>query len=126
MEPNYFFFLILPLAILVFFLVGLVIRNSRTEEDDYEKQKKKLRQLLFKGKLDRQTYINLNRRLKYVKHFNGESKKLLSLLSEQKIDEPTYVRLRHILDTTFKERLDKLEENTTKNDAEKPFDASKF
>ena len=53
MEPNYFFFLILPLALLVFFLVALVIYNSRTKEDNYEKEIKKLRRLLFTGKLDK-------------------------------------------------------------------------
>ncbi len=56
MKSSYFFFLILPLAILVFFLVALVIYNARNEEDDYEKELKKLRQLLFSGKLDRKTF----------------------------------------------------------------------
>jgi hypothetical protein len=40
----------------VFFLVALVIYNARNEEDDYEKELKKLRQLLFSGKLDRKTF----------------------------------------------------------------------
>ena len=71
-ELNYFFFLILPLALLVLFLVALVIYNSRTEEDNYEKEIKKLR-LLFTGKLDKKTYINLSSRLKYVKHFNTKT-----------------------------------------------------
>ena len=56
-----------------------------------------------------------------MKHFNAESQKLLSLLYDEKIDEGTYVRLRHILDTTFKERLDKLDESTNKVNTEKPF-----
>jgi len=64
----------------VFFLVALVIYNSRTEEDNYEKEIKKLRRLLFTGKLDKKTYINLSSRLKYVKPFNNKSQKLLSLL----------------------------------------------
>ncbi|MCJ7721913.1 hypothetical protein MUO98_05870 [Candidatus Bathyarchaeota archaeon] len=68
------------------FLVALVIYNSRTEEDNYEKEIKKLR-LLFTGKLDKKTYINLSSRLKYVKHFNTKSQKLLSLLYDEKIDE---------------------------------------
>ncbi len=126
MEPNYFFFLILPLAMLVFFLVAVVIYTSRTEDDNYEKEAKKLRQLLFKGKLDRKTYINLSRRLRYVKHFNNESKKLLSLLSDEKIDEGTYVRLRHILKITFREKLDKLDEPTNEVNTKKPFESSKF
>jgi len=64
----------------VFFLVALVIYNSRTEEDNYEKEIKKLRRLLFTGNLDKKSYINLSSRLKYVKHFNTKSQKLLSLL----------------------------------------------
>ena len=68
------------------FLVALVIYNSRTEEDNYEKEIKKVR-LLFTGKLDKKTYINLSSRLKYVKHFNTKSQKLLSLLYDEKIDE---------------------------------------
>jgi hypothetical protein len=56
MEPSYFFFLIMPLAILVVFLVGLVLYNARKEEDDYENEVKKLRQLLFSGKLDKKIF----------------------------------------------------------------------
>ena len=108
------------------FLVALVIYNSRTEEDNYEKEIKKLRRLLFTGMLDKKTYINLSSSLKYVKSFNNKSQKVLSLLYVEKIDELTYVRLRHILETTFKERLDKLDDSTNKVNSEKPFDASKF
>ena len=126
MEPNYFFFLILPLTMLVFFLVGLVIYNSRKDDDDYGREIKKLRRLFFSGKLDKKTYINMSSRLKYVKNFNEESQKLLSLLSNEKIDESTYIRLRHVLETTFRERLDKLDELTKDNINERPFEASKF
>ena len=46
----------MPLAILVVFLVALVLYNSRKEEDDYEKEVKKLRQLLISGKLDKKPF----------------------------------------------------------------------
>jgi len=126
MEPTYFVFLILPLAILVFFLVALVIYSSRQEEDDYEKQEKKLKQLLISGKLDRKSFSNFKTRLKYVKDFNIESKKLLACLSDEKIDEETYKRLRQVLESSFRGRLDKLDENVNNEDPQKPFDASKF
>ena len=126
MEPNNFFFLVLPLAMLVFFLVGLVIYNSRKEEDDYEKQEKKLRQLLFSGKIDRKSFTNLISRVKYVKHFNSESKRLLTFLSDEKIDEETYERLRQVLESSFRERLEKLDENTNGSDKTDIFEASKF
>ena len=110
MEPNYFFLLIMPLAILVVFLVGLVLYNSRKEEDEYEKEFKKLRQLLLSGKLDKKNFLLLRNRLKHEKHFNSESNKLLSLLSDEKIDQGTYVRLRQVLETSLRDRFDKLNE----------------
>ena len=110
MEPSYFFLLIVPLAILVVFLVGLVIYNARKEEDDYENELKKLRQLLLSGKLGKKNFIRLRNRLKHEKVFTSESNKLLSLLSDEKIDQGTYVRLRQVLETSFRDRLDKLNE----------------
>jgi len=111
MEPQYFFYLILPLATLVVFLVALILYNSRKEEDDYEKDVKKLRQLLVSGKLDKKNFLNMRSRLKHEKDFNIESKKLLSLLSDEKIDEDTYIRLRQVLEKSLSDRLDKLDLN---------------
>jgi hypothetical protein len=116
----------MPLAILVVFLVALVLYNSRKEEDDYEKEVKKLRQLLVSGKLDKKNFIRLRNRLKHEKVFTTESNKLLSLLSDEKIDQVTYIRLRQILETSFRDRLDKLNGNTNGIDKKEPFDASKF
>ena len=110
MEPSYFFFLIVPLAILVVFLVALVLYTARKEEDEYENELKTLRQLLLSGKLDKKNFLRLRNRLKNEKHFNSESSKLLSLLSDEKIDQRTYVRLRQVLETSFRDRLDKLNE----------------
>ena len=129
MEPSYFFFLIMPLAILVVFLVALVIYHARKEEDEYENDVKKLRQLFFSGKLDKKNFLNLRNRLKHEKLFTTESKKLLALLSDEKIDEETYVRLRQVLEKSFRDRIDKLDESTTevgKVGNKEPFDASKF
>jgi len=126
MESSYFFFLILPLAILVFFLVALVIYNARKGEDEYEKELKKLRQLLFSGKLDRKTFLNMRNRLKHEKIFTTESKKLFSLLSDDKLDKETYVRLRQVLAKSFRDRLDKLDDNTNEFYTKDSFDASKF
>ena len=116
----------MPLAVLVVFLVVLVIYHARKEEDDYENELKKLRQLLLSGKLDKKIFLNLRNRLKHEKDFNSESNKLLSLLSDEKIDEETYVRLRQVLETSFSDRLDKLDEKTNEVCKKEPFDASKF
>ena len=126
MEPNYFFFLITPLGILIVFLVGLVLYYARKEEDHYENEVKKLRQLLLSGKLDKPTFLRLRNRLNHEKIFTTESKKLLSLLSDKKIDEETYVRLRQVLEKSFRDRLDKLDANTEEVYNKEPFDASKF
>ena len=126
MEPTYFLFLILPLGFLVFFLVAVIVYNSRKEEDEYEKEVKKLRQMLFSGKLDRAAFLNMRNRLKHEKVFLAESKKLFTLLSDEKIDEDTYVRLRQVLEKSFKDRLDKIDEAIGHPDINEPFDASKF
>lgn len=112
MEPSYFFYLIMPLALLVVFLVAIILYNSRKEEDEYEKEVKKLRQLLLSGKLDKKNFLNTRSRVEYEKNFSTESKRLFDLLSEEKIDEHTYVRLRQVLEKTYQDRLDKLEIDT--------------
>lgn len=126
MEPSYFFFQIIPLAILVVFLVALVLYNVRKKEDDYENQVKKLSQLFFSGKLDKKNFLNLRNRLKHEKIFTTESKRLLTLLSDEKIDEESYVRLRQVLEKSFRDRLDRPYEHTTGVGKKEPFDASKF
>ena len=127
MEPNYFLYLVLPLGGLVFFLVGLVIYNARkAEEDDYEKEVKKLRHQLLSGKLDKQTFMRMKNRLKHEKFFNIESKKLIKLMSDQKIDEETYVRLRQVLETSFKNRLDRIDEETNEPSIDSTFNPSAF
>ena len=126
MEPSYFFYMILPLAVLVVFLVVLVIHYARKEDDDYENEVKKLRQMFFSGKLDKKTFVNQRSKLKNEKIFAVESKKLLTLLSESKIDEETYVRLRQVLEKSYRDRLDKIDETTSRLDSNEPFFASKF
>ena len=111
---------------MVFFLVGLVLYNARKEEDTYEKEVKKLRQLLLSGKLDKKTFWTMKNRLKHEKVFNTESKKLLTMLSDEKIDEETYVRLRQVLEASFRDRIEKLDQKANKINMKDAFDASKF
>jgi len=126
MEPNHFFFLIVPLAFLVVFLVALVLYHARKEDDDYENEVKKLRQLFFSGKLDKKTFLNLRSRLKNEKIFTAESKKLLALLADKKIDGETYVRLRQVLEKSFRDKLEQPDGYSTDVDKKEHFDASKF
>ncbi len=124
MEPTYFFYLIMPLALLVVFLVGIILYYSRKEEDEYEKEVKKLRQLLLSGKLDKKNFLNTRSRIEYEKNFNTESKRLLDLLSDEKIDEHTYVRLRQVLEKTYQDRLDKLDIDTDEDHKNETVNAS--
>ena len=126
MESSYFFFVVLPLAVMVFFLVAVVLYKARNEEDEYEIEVKKLRKLVFSGKLDKRTFLNMRNKLKHEKTFHTESKKLSRLLSDNKIDEETYVRLRQVLETSFRERLDRIDDNINEPSIKEPFDASKF
>jgi len=125
MESSYFVFLILPLAILVFALVGVTLHYARKGEHTYEQQVKKLRKLLFTGKIDSKTFTTLKNKTDYVKHFNSESKRLVELLSSGKIDKETYERLNQILQKSFREKIDKLEEDPKKPE-KNPFNAGKF
>ena len=54
----------------------------------------------------------MRNRLKHEKIFTTESKKLFSFLSDDKFDKETYVRLRQVLEKSFRDRLDKLDDNT--------------
>jgi nitrogen fixation-related uncharacterized protein len=110
MEPSQFFFIILPLAIIIAILIVVVFYLSRkTEETDYEKEMKNLRKLLLKGKLDRQQFLHIRDNLKVEDLFVDETKRLDDMLKHKKLDSDTYVRLKKILEMSFGERLEKIE-----------------
>jgi len=109
MESSQFFFLILPLAIIIAILVVVVFYLGRkTEETDYEKEMKRLRQLLLKGKLNRETFLHIRDNLKVEDLFADESKRLDDMLKHKKMDSDTYVRMKKILEMSFNERLEKI------------------
>ena len=111
MEPSQFFFLILPLAIIIAVLVAVVFYLSRkTEETNYEKEIKELRRLLIKGKLDRKSFLYIRDNLKAEDHFTDESKQLDDIMKQKKMDPDTYVRTKKILEMTYNERLVKIHE----------------
>jgi uncharacterized membrane protein YraQ (UPF0718 family) len=125
MDSSYFIYLVLPMGVLVAFLVGLVMYYANKEEDEYEKELKKLRKSLLSGKIDRQTFLRMRLRLKHEKVFNAESKQLISMLTADKIDNDTYVRLRQVLECNHRARIEKLEEDTILTNKD-PFEPSKF
>ena len=121
MEPNQFFFLILPLAIIIAVLVVVIfLLARRTEETDYEKEMKELRKSLLKGELDRKTFLYIRDNLKSEDLFADETIRLDDMLKNKKMDSDTYIRMKKILEMTFNERLEKIKEkhNFDNSDAE--------
>ena len=125
MDSSYFVFLVLPLAVIVFFLVGLTLYYARKGEDEYEKEIKNLRKLLISGKINTQTFNRLKSKTNYVKEYKNESKRLLELLSSEKIDNESYERLNQVLEKSFQEKIARLEDETEELQV-KPFHAAKF
>ncbi|MGD9131157.1 MAG: hypothetical protein PVH73_06240 [Candidatus Bathyarchaeota archaeon] len=126
MGPDYLFFMIVPLIVLVVFLIGLRIYRAGKEEDDYEKELKRLRRMFLSGRVDKKGFLNMRNRLKHEKIFTTESKRLLTVLSNEKIDEETYVRLRQVLEKSFRDRLEKLDDSIADVGNEEFFDVSRF
>ena len=111
MDPSNFFFLILPLAIIIAVLVVVVFDLARrTEETNYAKEMKELRQSLLKGKLDRKTFLYIRDNLKVENLFADESERLDDMLKQEKMDPDTYIRMKKVLEMTFDERLVKINE----------------
>jgi len=111
MEPNTFFFVVLPLALIISILVVVVFYLAkRNEESDYEKEIKELRKSLLKGKLDRKTFLYIRDNLKAEDIFADESKRLDEMLKHKRMDQDTYVRMKKVLEMSFNERLVKISE----------------
>lgn len=109
MEPSQFFFIVLPLVVLIAILIVVVYYLSRkTEETNYEKEMKRLRQLLIKGQLDRESFLNIRENLKAEDLFADESKRMDEMIKNKQIDSDTYIRMKKVLEYGFNERLEKI------------------
>ena len=101
--------IILPLATVIALSTSVLVHRSRkTKESDYDKEMKKLRQLLLKGKLDRKTFLHIRDNLKVEDLFADETQRLDNLLEQKNIDSETYRRMKKILNMSFNERLEKI------------------
>jgi len=106
MNPSLFFTAVLPLALIVFVLVGIVYYLlKKTEETKYEKEMKVLRKSFFKGKIDKKTFLDIRDKLKAEIHYIEESQRINKMLQHKKIDLDTYLRMKEILEMKFNERL---------------------
>jgi hypothetical protein len=111
MDTSQFFLIVLPLASLIGILVVVVFYlGKKGDEDDYEKEMKKLRQLLVKGKLDKKTFLHIRNNVKIEDLFADQTKRLDKMLKEKTIDTDAYIRMKKILEMSFNERLEKLSE----------------
>jgi hypothetical protein len=111
MEPISFFFIVLPLAIIVSVLVGVILFLSRkSEKTDYEKELKEVRDSYFKGKIDQKTFHYMKDNLRTEHHFFEESKRIDNLFENKKMDSDTYLRTKKILENSYNERLMRIHE----------------
>ncbi|MBT8172412.1 hypothetical protein KJN74_06035, partial [Candidatus Bathyarchaeota archaeon] len=97
-------FYFIPLVVLIRIL-GLVVfyLSKKTEETDYEKEMKRLRQLLIKGQLDRDSFLKIRDNLKAEDLFSDESKRIDELIKNKQIDSDTYLRMKKVLEYGFNE-----------------------
>ena len=111
MDTSQFFLIVLPLASLIGILVVVVFYlGKKGDEDDYEKEMKKFRQSLVKGKLDKKTFLHIRNNVKIEDLFADQTKRLDKMLKEKTIDTDAYIRMKKILEMSFNERLEKLSE----------------
>ena len=90
MEPSEFFFLILPLGVLIAILVSLVLYLERRKEIIYDDTLDTLSELLLSGTIEKENFMPT----------------LKALLDDKIIDQDAYERLRKIFEVAFKERID--------------------
>ena len=108
MEPNHFYFIVLPLGILIIILATVVLYIARKEESLYDRESKRLRIMLQSGTIDKTTFERMRSRVKEEILFAEESERLYSLLQKKKIDQDTYVQLMGQLEKNFHQRVKEL------------------
>ena len=116
MQPEIFFSVVVPLAIIIAVLVSVVYYLSRkTEETDFEKEMRALRISFYKGKIDRKTFLYMRENFKAENHFSEESKRLDAMFGDKKMDSDTYIRMKKVLEISFNDRLVKIEKKHNLN-----------
>jgi len=109
MESTDLMYAILSLATIIFILISVIVyRSKKTVESDYDKEMKKLRQLLLVGKLDRKSFLHIRDNLKVEDLFGDETQRLDNMLEQKSIDSETHNRMKKILNMTFNEKMEKI------------------
>ena len=109
MESTDLMYAILSLATIIFILISVIVyRSKKTVESDYDKEMKKLRQLLLKGKLDRKSFLHIRDNLKVEDLFGDETQRLDNMLEQKSIDSETHNRMKKILNMAFNEKMEKV------------------
>ena len=108
MEPNHFYFIVLPLGILIVILVTVVLYLARKEESLYDRESKRLKIMLQSGAIDKETFERMRNRAKEEIIFAEESERLYTLLQKKKIDQDTYMQLMERLEKNFHQRVKEL------------------
>ena len=111
MEPISFFFIVVPLAIIISVLIGVILFLSRkNEETEYEKDMKDLRKSLIKRDIDHKKYLYMSENLKAEELISNESERLAKMVANNEIDSDTYLRMKQVLNVGFNDRLMKIHE----------------
>ena len=108
MEPNHFYFVVLPLGVLIVILVSVVLYLARKEESLYDRESKRLRIMLQSGMIDKTTFERMRNRAKEEIFFAKESERLYGLLQKKKIDQDAYILLTGLLEKKFHHRIKRL------------------
>ena len=69
---------------------------------------KRLRQLLIKGELDRDSFLHIRANLKAEDLFAEESQRMDEMIKNKQIDSDTYIRMKKVLEHGFNERLERI------------------
>jgi len=88
MDPNQFYFLILPLASLVFILVIIVLYYARKENNMQLKEIQMLNELMRTGVLDKANFSTALQDLVEEKIIDHDSFKRMGQLLEEHFEEP--------------------------------------
>jgi hypothetical protein len=99
MNPNQFYFLILPLASLVFILIIIVLYYARKENNMQLKEMQMLNELMRTGVLDKANFSTALQDLVEEKIIDHDSFRRMGQLLEEHFDEPKDEAHQEIMET---------------------------
>ena len=99
MEPNQFYFLILPLTSLVFILVIIILYYARKENTMQLKEMQMLNELMRSGVLDKANFSTALQDMVEEKIIDNDSFRRMGQLLEEHFNEPKEENPQEIMET---------------------------